>query len=713
MAVMFDEKRGWIEDVRGIESEDFDAVDAVKAIATIGVIDDCKTDLANRILLSLRQKFKAGIDTLGKGLDKSHPIFQAIDNLTRQLETEIQHEIGDEITVVGAKVASGGDQSCKYVSPLFPEEILELAGNGFVNEGLHYDKAQLLADMTFERFLQDKSKDLQGTLKDQYLSLLESIYRFYIGWIVSPLARLVIRQLSPLGGANKKHTNPIGPETKKDKLEEYIRDVAKDIIKIHDKRTTEYKLLTIAVNDVRRIGNEIIQSLQDDPTLFNELVDRKINELKAKSPDLSFNDSEATQDTAESLDSLGKLAVEFKNQSEYKDYFVRRLDVFLDVILKPFSHLLLNDEAMQNLIKETAHPHNFICYLLKTQNTERSGHEILVPMTYKSKHSQIQGVKVNDADSSSEINIRLPDFVDLSYWFTSVKDQQLNSCTAYAAAALLEFLNAHKNNRARGQHEGLSTELSALFLYRMALAIEILDEHQESVQQEAFETLAQESRDIADNGTSIRNAMRALIRFGAPPVKGYILPSISQDSPQDQTAKQQLLEAFKLNPPPECYLQVNDYQDIKYFRLDKESQERKVLLAQIKAVLASGLPCIFAVKPFESLADESLTVSGNDGLIPFPDPQNINDAGHALVAVGYDDHRGKQGALLVRNSWGPSWGQGGYGWLPYEYVLYNEEKEPLLVDCWTLLDWEWVKQTNFGIAPEGWRASIGPDLIRG
>ncbi len=87
------------------------------------------------------------------------------------------------------------------------------------------------------------------------------------------------------------------------------------------------------------------------------------------------------------------------------------------------------------------------------------------------------------------------------------------------------------------------------------------------------------------------------------------------------------------------------------------------------------------------------------GKIPYPALGDNVVGGHAVVAVGYDDKmkitntnpgsKRTTGALLIRNSWG-TWGDEGYGWLPYDYVLKG-----LAVDWWSLLKNEWIDTGEF------------------
>ncbi|WP_319797228.1 C1 family peptidase [Nitrobacter sp.] len=52
---------------------------------------------------------------------------------------------------------------------------------------------------------------------------------------------------------------------------------------------------------------------------------------------------------------------------------------------------------------------------------------------------------------------------------------------------------------------------------------------------------------------------------------------------------------------------------------------------------------------------------------PPPDEQPEPERRHAVVAVGHGIIDGQR-AVLVRNSWGPSWGDAGYGWLTERFL---------------------------------------------
>lgn len=248
--------------------------------------------------------------------------------------------------------------------------------------------------------------------------------------------------------------------------------------------------------------------------------------------------------------------------------------------------------------------------------------------------------------------VSVPGSVDLSGYCSPIEDQgNLGSCTANAAAGLIEYYE----NRAFGQY----TDASRLFLYKTT------------------RNLLQET---GDTGAFIRTTMGAMVLFGAPP-EIYWPYNIAD---------------FDVEPPAFCYAFGQNFQTIQYYRLDDMDTPASLLLKRIKLDLAAGLPSMFGFTVFSSIrqADE-------DGKIPFPCRGEKDVGGHAVAAVGYDDEieitnsnckHTTKGALMIRNSWGEGWGEKGYGWLPYDYVLKG-----LAVDWWSLIKSEWVNTKNFGI----------------
>ncbi len=46
--------------------------------------------------------------------------------------------------------------------------------------------------------------------------------------------------------------------------------------------------------------------------------------------------------------------------------------------------------------------------------------------------------------------------------------------------------------------------------------------------------------------------------------------------------------------------------------------------------------------------------------------EQIRDGNHFVLIIGWDDTKGKKGAWLIKNSYGTTWGDQGFGWIEYE-----------------------------------------------
>ncbi len=249
----------------------------------------------------------------------------------------------------------------------------------------------------------------------------------------------------------------------------------------------------------------------------------------------------------------------------------------------------------------------------------------------------------------------LPASANLREWFPGVEDQgQLGSCTANAGAGIVEYFE----KRAFGKH----VDASRLFLYKVTRKMMNVE---------------------GDTGAFLRSTMGALVMFGVPPEEYWPYEIADYDK----------------EPSAFCYAFAQNYQAIKYFRLDPPNASRDKLLNKIKKYLTTGIPAMFGFTVYNSISE----ADANAGKIPFPAPGETIAGGHAVVAVGYDDDitikasgpeaKETKGAFLIRNSWGAEWGDNGYGWLPYEYL-----NQGLAEDWWALLKGEWVDTDQFKAA---------------
>ncbi|CAE7431312.1 unnamed protein product [Symbiodinium natans] len=215
--------------------------------------------------------------------------------------------------------------------------------------------------------------------------------------------------------------------------------------------------------------------------------------------------------------------------------------------------------------------------------------------------------------------------VDLREYMTAVEDQAAaNSCCANAVAGAYEYINKREALK-RGDS---TDDISRLFIYYVGRKRDqqIFGEDPKIVPQ--------------DEGMTLGGAITALEMKGA---------CLEKNWPYN-------LDRVNHKPDPSCFDQALRYKIAS-------SQKVAVDLDAMRAALSAGNPIVFGLKLtshfFRPLPG---------GFIPTPDPsdpQSSEHGLHAMLLVGYND---RQQVFIVRNSWGTSWADRGYAYVPYDYI---------------------------------------------
>lgn len=217
---------------------------------------------------------------------------------------------------------------------------------------------------------------------------------------------------------------------------------------------------------------------------------------------------------------------------------------------------------------------------------------------------------------------RLPRRADLSQFCGKVYQQyRIQSCSANALAAAMTLI--------ANQLDEPIAPPSRLFMYYNARALS-------NVQRK-------------DCGTTIRVAIKALVRHGACPERQWPYRK----------------DAVTTRPLRACYGDAQ-IRPIRYHRIAQE-------LDLLRAALAQGTAFVFGIQAY----GEPFTQAVRTAYLRLPRKTDTLFGGHALIAVGYDSVKK---TFIARNSLGSAFAKNGFFSIPDAYFTDPE----LTYDFWTI-----------------------------
>ncbi len=241
--------------------------------------------------------------------------------------------------------------------------------------------------------------------------------------------------------------------------------------------------------------------------------------------------------------------------------------------------------------------------------------------TWKADQPDFRDLTFKDANFFSKPPVKPS--VDLRPKCSPVFDQgDIGSCTGNSICGALEYLElkelADRYDGAEIFDPSKFVNISRLFIY--------------------YNERVMEGDPMEDGGAEIRDGIKTLVGIGACVESEW---SYSESN------------LFK-KPSPEAFHDARAHRISAYARL--------VDMDDMKASLSAGYPFVFGFTVYEGFEGDQIAATG---ILEMPKRGEQPQGGHAVMCVGYDDAKQH---FIIRNSWGPDWGDKGYFYMPYQYI---------------------------------------------